>query len=642
MSLIHLITFNENSLSTVRDYSTNGNDSTGVTGLSIMTSGVGLAGQFSAGDNVNFGDINALDGLTNLTIAGRVDANAHGANNGSIYEKKGVWDIFVEQTTNFLVVEFTDNTTATATVTSTTAISGGFIDFMVTYASGSFELFINGVSEDTDSSLSGALDSTSNVIFMGFDFDGAQAFDGDIEWIAAFNTSLPAAAATSLLTFNQGFTIPYNEHTVQEGDLLIQEPALGAQRNMVVTLVEDANNIRVWPIGQVPQPGEPATNIGHIFDTARQDTLISSEDTDTGAMSLTWLENVDAFADLTNVDNIVQELSENGFIQKGNTTFLTANTTIVSNDRFVFSDSSGGAFTETLPASPANFEVHTFIDATGDAGEFGVTIAGNGNNINGAANLVLFANFARTTLVYNGTQWNIIEGGNLITDQASFLHVSSDFTDPTASKASMGVHGVVSGTGAAITTPSAAYDFTNHPGVWGLSTGSTTAGRVFILSQSGSTQGTMHVGVGGKTRVGTWYQVGAILSTAGERYVLRTGYFSMSLPNTIIKGIGFEYQDDQNGGRWQALTEDGIGETSVDTGILAAVNTYTFFEFEVNAAGTSIEFFMDGVSVATITTNIPSGTGFPLFYSTMIMKLTGTTSRTSYIDAYYIDQQLSR
>jgi hypothetical protein len=62
----------------------------------------------------------------------------------------------------------------------------------------------------------------------------------------------------------------------------------------------------------------------------------------------------------------------------------------------------------------------------------------------------------------------------------------------------------------------------------------------------------------------------------------------------------------------------------------------------VNAAGTSVEFFIDDVSVATIVTNIPSGTGFGHFISEHIMKLIGLANRASYVDAYYLYQEITR
>ena len=175
--------------------------------------------------------------------------------------------------------------------------------------------------------------------------------------------------------------------------------------------------------------------------------------------------------------------------------------------------------------------------------------------------------------------------------------------------------------------------------MWGLNTGLGTAGRVFVLSAFAHS---FQVGGGGITSHGCWYQAPAVLSDAVDEYVLRSGFSSVSLRNTLVQAITFEYQFDQNGGRWQALTEDGIGETSVDTGVTVVVSTYYLLEFEVNAAGTSVEYFIDGVSVATITTNLPTGLGFEHFISEHIMKLAGVLIRAAYLDAYYFYQEVTR
>lgn len=229
-------------------------------------------------------------------------------------------------------------------------------------------------------------------------------------------------------------------------------------------------------------------------------------------------------------------------------------------------------------------------------------------------------------------------GGDFQGSMDSRMFVSSDFTDAIFPAQTLGIK-AFGGAGGIILIPGVLYDFTDHPGVWGLVTGIATNGRVFLLS---ATQNTLKVGLGGATRLGAWYQSPVTLSDAVNRYVLRMGFSVMALPNTITQGITFEYQDDQNGGRWQALCEDGVAETSVDTGITVTTLTYYKMEIEINAAGDSVEFFIDNVSVATVTTNIPSGATFGHFVNIHIMKLLGVSSRVSYIDAYYLTQEITR
>ena len=190
----------------------------------------------------------------------------------------------------------------------------------------------------------------------------------------------------------------------------------------------------------------------------------------------------------------------------------------------------------------------------------------------------------------------------------------------------------VAGSGGFISPP--AIGTTNdHPGVWNLNTGLATTGRIFLLSRGNA----YTVGVGGETKFQSWINT-PTLSTPLQRFTIRTGFFSIGLPNIIVQGIGFEYDDSQNGGRWQAICDDAPGvETSVDTGILV---TATWFKHEliINAAGTEVQFFIDNNLVATITTNIPSGAGFSHFLNIHIMKLIGVTNRSFYLDAYAILQ----
>ncbi|MES2034816.1 MAG: hypothetical protein V4466_11610 [Pseudomonadota bacterium] len=70
-------------------------------------------------------------------------------------------------------------------------------------------------------------------------------------------------------------------------------------------------------------------------------------------------------------------------------------------------DTSGGAYTATLPASPATDEEYEFWDASGNAGANPVSFDGNGNNIAGSGTLANFiaVDFGRARLVFDGTQW---------------------------------------------------------------------------------------------------------------------------------------------------------------------------------------------------------------------------------------------
>jgi hypothetical protein len=207
--------------------------------------------------------------------------------------------------------------------------------------------------------------------------------------------------------------------------------------------------------------------------------------------------------------------------------------------------------------------------------------------------------------------------------------VQSDFAEllPFAE----GVQSIAGGSGSVIAPLLGTTD--GHPGVWVYNTGAGSAGRVFAISRLNA----FTFGNGKATLFESWLQI-PILSTVAQRFTVRTGFFSIALPNTIIQGIGFEYADQQNGGRWQAITDDGT-ETSNDTGVVVVAGDWYKHSFIINADGDRVDFFIDDVFVATNTTNIPSGSGFGSFINMHIMKIIGTTTRQLFLDAYAVFQE---
>lgn len=88
-----------------------------------------------------------------------------------------------------------------------------------------------------------------------------------------------------------------------------------------------------------------------------------------------------------------------------------------------------------------------------------------------------------------------------------------------------------------------------------------------------------------------------------------------------------------NGGRWECVTRNNNVETVTDSGVLAQT-TYSLFEVEINAAGTSVKFLIDGVLVATHTTNIPTSSTRTYGPIAKIEKSIGLLQRNMYADYY--------
>jgi len=80
----------------------------------------------------------------------------------------------------------------------------------------------------------------------------------------------------------------------------------------------------------------------------------------------------------------------------------SANYTAVAGE-IVFCDSSGGAFTVTLPVTPTGDDRVTVVDSTGSAGTNNITVARNGETILGvAADFVIDQNFGQADFSYEG------------------------------------------------------------------------------------------------------------------------------------------------------------------------------------------------------------------------------------------------
>lgn len=98
----------------------------------------------------------------------------------------------------------------------------------------------------------------------------------------------------------------------------------------------------------------------------------------------------------------------NKIIRKGAGPVRTSTSTtpyaVVAADEYIRIDSSAGAKEVDLPASPALGR--TICIKRNGANN--VTIDGNGKNIDGAATLVLSANYQTACMTYGGTEWELL------------------------------------------------------------------------------------------------------------------------------------------------------------------------------------------------------------------------------------------
>lgn len=204
-----------------------------------------------------------------------------------------------------------------------------------------------------------------------------------------------------------------------------------------------------------------------------------------------------------------------------------------------------------------------------------------------------------------------------------------------------GVGPVTSGTGAAVTSAgNAGADTVNHIGQLRAECGSTTTGRAALTS------GIEVLFGGGQASFGSVSQL-RVLSDGTNTYTARIGWYRFGSGDGT-DGVFFRYTHSVNSGKWEAVTRSNSSETTDDTGVTATANTtggadYHTFEAVVNAAASSVEFFIDGVSVSTISATIPSGSGSRVTQMTpaAINGSAGTSSlaRSIFCDAYWYEYE---
>lgn len=122
------------------------------------------------------------------------------------------------------------------------------------------------------------------------------------------------------------------------------------------------------------------------------------------------------FSITDSADSEVFAVNSSGTFTSGVTVNVTAVNdaaspyTVLGSDYVIAADTSGGAVTITLPASPATGRTVVVVDEGGAAGASNITIGGNGNNIAAAGTVAsskaIDSNYGTMTLYFTGTIWN--------------------------------------------------------------------------------------------------------------------------------------------------------------------------------------------------------------------------------------------
>jgi len=159
-------------------------------------------------------------------------------------------------------------------------------------------------------------------------------------------------------------------------------------------------------------------------------------------------------------------------------------------------------------------------------------------------------------------------------------------------------------------------------GVISLITGASTSGVLYLKKSNG-----LYLGLGQFNS--EWRVAVPTLSTVAQNFNLQFGISSNTVATTTAPTDGVFFSYNASNTDWRITTVSGGVSTSTNaiaTGITVVANTYYRLAFTVNAAATSVSFFINDTLVGTLSSNIPSGTTHTCGPYAQITKTAGTTT----------------
>lgn len=181
----------------------------------------------------------------------------------------------------------------------------------------------------------------------------------------------------------------------------------------------------------------------------------------------------------------------------------------------------------------------------------------------------------------------------------------------------------VSGAGA---VASQWYGYVGRPGIVSLATGTTAGGYAGLRFGNWATL----IPAGGiYTFECDFYPYQ--LSTVAEEFDWFLGFGNL-MTGDPTNGCYFQYDRDGIGVNWQRCSADNGVRTKVDTGVAVVAGAWVRLKVVINAAGTAAEFFIDGVSVGSNVTNIPTLWGRNIGPIMTMVKSAGLTTKYGLID----------
>ena len=216
--------------------------------------------------------------------------------------------------------------------------------------------------------------------------------------------------------------------------------------------------------------------------------------------------------------------------------------------------------------------------------------------------------------------------------------IFDDFLSITTDGSDLGWDTTNSGSGSGFQMGGTSQD-EKHPGIWTLLTGTTGTGRASLTHYLSTQLPSSYFILTG----GSWAMEWVVKSSgsASTDHIFILGMADGSTDANHNEGVYF-YRNFGTSSNWIAKTINAGTATETDTGV--AVNggdLWHKLRMEINAAADEVLFFIDGVLVATNTTNIPDNPIQKQGPLILIENTSGTTSRGISIDYLYMHYLLT-
>jgi hypothetical protein len=270
------------------------------------------------------------------------------------------------------------------------------------------------------------------------------------------------------------------------------------------------------------------------------------------------------------------------------------------------------------------------------------TAAVASNHITGTVNCLARYNSSTAdleALAVSTTDYQVLKTVTSVTGYHNLLEptVVSEFMDDMDGSTATTWQARQSGTGAGTNTGNP-WDI-NTLGVAQHTTGTGTP-PTYAVKERGNTS----VVLSGGAYTQKWRIKINTLSTVSEEYRVAIGLNDAVTNTACVDGVYFEYDRATSGDFWRVITVSNSTNTNSvivldgsagNNTVAVAANTTYGLQIDVNAAGTSVDFTINGTLAKTLTANIPTGTSRLTGPLSLIAKTVGTTARTVDIDYYY-------